>query len=386
MKNIETRNKLNISDRCKSSFTVILLVLFLIVSFDTGAQNNILKTVGLDDLCRSHLFPVNLNKVLQISLAPGIGKWYYNNEGSNEEISNIFDFRNYPLKDTYEFTYEVSNYKSTCIDGVDKKFKVTVKVKDLDIPSGNIEQLFCYQPDQIPTINDLQATGNNVKWYAAEESNRPLANDYQLSNNTTYYATQSLAGCGESTKRFPVTVGMSVIPSIAVEDSVERFQAYNLNELKIDDAHSVDGLISFYDAFPDTVNDIRYLLTDLQLKENKNIFVMKSTPEGCYDVDSVSVLVTKGIEVPKGFSPNNDNTNDRFVIKGLELFPDNELIVANRQGSIVYRMKNYKNDWDGIPNTGLLIGHGILPEGTYFLVLKIHQTGSVIKDYVYIKH
>src|SRR5690606_14077974 len=41
------------------------------------------------------------------------------------------------------------------------------------------------------------------------------------------------------------------------------------------------------------------------------------------------------------FSPNNDGANDYFVIDCIEQYPDNELRIYNRYGSLVYKKKSY---------------------------------------------
>lgn len=77
----------------------------------------------------------------------------------------------------------------------------------------------------------------------------------------------------------------------------------------------------------------------------------------------------EAVFIPEGFSPNGDGFNDRFVILGLENFPENELMVFNRQGEEVYHRVNYENDWDGRPESGGILG-GVLPEGTYYYIFK----------------
>ena len=74
--------------------------------------------------------------------------------------------------------------------------------------------------------------------------------------------------------------------------------------------------------------------------------------------------------IPQGFSPNGDGINDLFVIRGV----GNQTVsleIYNRWGHLVYRNDDYKNDWDGKPNTGITIsGDGGLPDGTYYYVIK----------------
>jgi gliding motility-associated-like protein/uncharacterized repeat protein (TIGR01451 family) len=72
------------------------------------------------------------------------------------------------------------------------------------------------------------------------------------------------------------------------------------------------------------------------------------------------------IKMPTLFTPNGDGVNDTFEIRGLNQFAENELVIVNRWGNEVYRMKNYQNDWSGIS----------LNEGTYYYLLKVKKTSN----------
>ncbi len=82
-------------------------------------------------------------------------------------------------------------------------------------------------------------------------------------------------------------------------------------------------------------------------------------------------LTESALFTPQGFSPNGDGINDRFVIRGMTGLTIS-LDVFNRWGHCVYRTDNYQNDWDGTPNTGIVIGSdaGGVPDGTYYYVIK----------------
>jgi gliding motility-associated-like protein len=83
---------------------------------------------------------------------------------------------------------------------------------------------------------------------------------------------------------------------------------------------------------------------------------------------------------PSGFTPNNDGTNDLFIIPALdpdpEAFEDNELTVFNRWGQIVYHAKPYRNDWDGTHHRTNID----LPVGTYFFTLKLDIGDGILED------
>lgn len=73
------------------------------------------------------------------------------------------------------------------------------------------------------------------------------------------------------------------------------------------------------------------------------------------------------IVIPNIFTPNGDGVNDRFEIRHLNLYTENEISIINRWGNPIYQKKNYENSWDG---------NG-LDEGTYFYILKVkNATGS----------
>lgn len=79
------------------------------------------------------------------------------------------------------------------------------------------------------------------------------------------------------------------------------------------------------------------------------------------------------IEVPGGVSPNTDGFNDNFVIENLEYFPENELVIFNRWGDVVYEASPYLNDWSGQVNGAMILAGEEVSDGTYFYVLKLSQ-------------
>jgi len=85
---------------------------------------------------------------------------------------------------------------------------------------------------------------------------------------------------------------------------------------------------------------------------------------------------------PEGFSPNGDGYNDRFVILGIKNFPNNELMIFNRQGVELFHRVNYENDWDGRPESGSILG-GVLPEGTYYYIFKFGEL-NIRKGTIYL--
>lgn len=88
------------------------------------------------------------------------------------------------------------------------------------------------------------------------------------------------------------------------------------------------------------------------------------------DTAIVTINVTDILLIPELFTPNDDGQNDQLVIMGLNRYSWNKFTVFNRWGSKVYMQENYKSDWDGSSNVGLVVGSHKLPVGTYYYLLE----------------
>lgn len=90
-------------------------------------------------------------------------------------------------------------------------------------------------------------------------------------------------------------------------------------------------------------------------------------------------VVTSNLVKPNNLlTPNGDGKNDTWIIKDIENYPDNEVMVFDRAGRVVFQAKNYQNTWTGnIPS-------GSLSEDTYYYVLTIRVDGkaNILKGFI----
>jgi len=84
-----------------------------------------------------------------------------------------------------------------------------------------------------------------------------------------------------------------------------------------------------------------------------------------FKVDAVNIL-----------TPNGDGRNDRWVIRNLDSYPDNEVKIYDRAGRLIYSRRNYSNDWDGTVNGSPLA------EGTYYYILTIQNGAKTATGYI----
>jgi large repetitive protein len=92
---------------------------------------------------------------------------------------------------------------------------------------------------------------------------------------------------------------------------------------------------------------------------------------GC-DTARVIIKIDPGsnLTIFNGFSPDGDGMNDYFYIRGIENYPNNDVILWNRWGNQVGSIKGYNNAdkaWDGTWN-----GKNV-PDGTYFYIINFND-------------
>lgn len=85
------------------------------------------------------------------------------------------------------------------------------------------------------------------------------------------------------------------------------------------------------------------------------------------------------------FSPNGDGVNDYFEIDCIENYPNNQIEIYNRYGSIVYQKRSYNNEWSGVANVSGILNKGeVLSSGTYFYILTIDDVNFKKTGWIYI--
>ena len=146
--------------------------------------------------------------------------------------------------------------------------------------------------------------------------------------------------------------------------------------------NSVYNVIFTINVFPDTVTIISNSATgsavgtgSVTVRDTSNNGNNPDTNgngvwnEPADNVPTVLIIEDQTYLIPEVFTPNDDGKNDLFVIKGIK-GTENTLTVYNRWGNKVYKMENYDNTWNGMPNVGGTLGNQKLPQGTYYYILE----------------
>ncbi|MEQ8238214.1 MAG: gliding motility-associated C-terminal domain-containing protein, partial [Cyclobacteriaceae bacterium] len=92
--------------------------------------------------------------------------------------------------------------------------------------------------------------------------------------------------------------------------------------------------------------------------------------------------IETSLKIYNGVSANGDGANDFFLIDCIDLFPNNNVKIYNRDGLRVYEADQYNNfetRFDGTSNVG---SAKLLPGGTYFYIIDRGDGSDLVQGYV----
>lgn len=100
---------------------------------------------------------------------------------------------------------------------------------------------------------------------------------------------------------------------------------------------------------------------------NTTYKVTGSNAEGCTADTTITVQLSAGVlaEAVNILTPNGDGKNDRWIVWNINRYPENTVSVFDRSGRLVFRQRNYSNNWDGTFNGKPL------QEGAYYYVIEL---------------
>ena len=122
---------------------------------------------------------------------------------------------------------------------------------------------------------------------------------------------------------------------------------------------------------------------------NAGIYTLVVSANGCTSIPFTCSIIVNNCDIidfniPEGFSPNGDGINDLFVIRGIERYPSNTIVIFNRWGDKVFEASPYQNTWNGTNEMGLKVGGSELPIGTYFYILNLGDGSNIYKGTIYL--
>lgn len=122
-------------------------------------------------------------------------------------------------------------------------------------------------------------------------------------------------------------------------------------------------------------NDPNTMVSNLVAGNNVLHWTVSNGP--CPAVSDKLIVHVNPLEVPNAFSPNGDNVNDFYEIRGISMLSPVKLKVMSRWGDEVFMSNDYRNEWDGRHKNG-----NDLPPDTYFYVLETPHLAEPLKGFI----
>jgi hypothetical protein len=169
------------------------------------------------------------------------------------------------------------------------RLAVTVTVADPDAPTGSASQSFC--AINLPLVSDISVTGTGIIWYNAATNGTVVPPSTSLVTGTTYYASQTVAGC-ESDTRLAVTVTVAD-PAAPIGDANQTFCAYN-NPLVSNISVTGTNIIWYNDATAGNV------VTGTTSLVDGTTYYASQTVDGCESDTRLAVTVAVDDDPPTG--------------------------------------------------------------------------------------
>ncbi len=113
----------------------------------------------------------------------------------------------------------------------------------------------------------------------------------------------------------------------------------------------------------ETTEDVYDLSGGVYNLEVSDIYGCSSNASTTVEISEVACL-----SIPTSFSPNEDGINDDWVINNLYLYPDCNMQIFNKWGTVVFESAGYSSNWDGTYNGNPL------PAETYYYILSFTQS------------
>ncbi|QXP58519.1 Ig-like domain-containing protein [Olleya sp. HaHaR_3_96] len=299
-------------------------------------------------------------------------------------VTSNYDFTNLVSTCGASGTIEVI-YTLTDTTGNASTFTATVSIVDttgpaLTIPLDLPSSVTCSNVPEIPelvfddncSITDVQVVFEETTTFTGSEE------VYDVT--WTWIATDN---CGNDTV-------ITHTINVTTENFITPLTADRCTE---------DGLLDLYEFLPaDADTDIEWdVLTDgitivdgifdpLEIAVGDYVFTYTSLNNGCLNTYELTITINDDcivlpcgeddLKISKAVTPNGDNYNEFFTVGGLnECGFIIDLKIFNRFGDIVYESRDYQNDWNGQSPSGSVGSAGRLPNGTYYYVINILDSG-----------
>jgi gliding motility-associated-like protein len=263
-------------------------------------------------------------------------------------------------------TYSVS-LAATSSFGCRNQFDTLVKIDESPLANFTTQNVCNKDLMRFSNTSLVSSTSIDSKWkFGGESKSNEPSPSYRFTAagiHEVILSVSTAAGCTDSISKFVEVFDNPLIETIH-DTTIEKGATLTL--------FTSGG--SDYSWFTSGIDrDLSGNAPVVRPFEEVSYTVIGTDKRGCSSADTVVVKIREDFDVePMNLlTPNSNGLNDTWVIKNIDAYPDNEVLVYNLWNELVYQKKNYDNKWDGRNLTGEL-----LPDGTYYFALNFSGTSQ----------
>jgi len=237
----------------------------------------------------------------------------------------------------------------------------------------------------------------NITWdFGDGSSSVEVSPSYTYAIPGTYVITATVETVVNT---FTVSNTVTVFENVSIDNIPEDIIScdtgfdtaiFDLSEIPMLVNNDPNQLVQLFENENDAIqniNNINNLSTYSNTSSPQTIFIRVSN-ENCFEIISFRLIVENcEVTVYNVITPNDDGSNDQFMISGLrDIYDKHKIYIFTRYGQLIWKGDNNTSSWDGRANTGLAYQKDkILPTGTYYYIIEFNEPGVKPKaGYIYL--
>ncbi len=217
--------------------------------------------------------------------------------------------------------------------------------------------------------------------YVSSVSNGSATLTYQLTQPGTAVVTVTVkdnggtanGGVDSLSQTFTLTANPTPVAAITSDKGLQIAKGETIT------LTATGGSVYSWDTTPNVSGTQSSAIIKVRPSQTTTYQVKVSNASGCSTMANITINVVDDyseIHPSNILTPNGDGKNDTWVVKNLDLYPNNTVSIFDRGGRLLNKISHYNNDWDGMYNGAPLA------EGTYYYVIDFGEGKNPLKGFI----
>lgn len=288
--------------------------------------------------------------------------------GDNTISADINPVKEYLSHGIYTVALIVSSTEG-CTDSIKKKLNI------FEGPVADFRAVsVCKNSPTVFSNSSLLKSGNYTSHWQFGDSATSVLNSpsHQYKKEGLYSVTLKItsnSNCADSVTRHVECFPLPTVTALK-DSSIEKGFGFFL---KAEGGLSYSWIPAF--GLSDPTDSKPYCSPDSSMT-----YVVTGTDKnGCKNFDSLVVIVNDNfLVIPFNvLTPDFNGKNDTWIIKNIENYPENHVLIFDQWNQKIYETDGYTNEWDGKNLKG-----EILPDATYYYLLSFKNNSKIYSGYI----